>query len=168
MSKYLIDIHKFITLLEPTRSATNLVTLLQVLLEPFRTLHALFISYITEAEQDVLKNGIKGNLEIILNDLFDKEQRRIYITDGYSAGYRFDLLYSFENPYIIPSSSVPEDFIVYVPTDFSSQESYTFENPYSFLNPYTFPQTDTTILTQIEATVNKYKILGKNFKIILI
>jgi hypothetical protein len=149
---------------------------LHSLFTPFSTLLESFLVFVSKARSEVLQTGQVGRLETLLNDLYDAQERRIFLQDTSNAYF----VLSNSNATIfsnIQSISIADEVDYNFTVDFvvklfggatsnvfvlSNSNATIFSNiqSTSIVN-----QNNTPILEQIQNTVNKYKIAGKSFQI---
>ncbi len=136
------------------------------LLNPLQTLNKLFKLYTDDILYHMYLTGQVIYLEHYLNDLFDNEKRRIYISDGslvlppflytkydYSKHSNIPILYLF----LKADGSTP--FYLYNKTDYDVQEEFIINVPNEIpLTPY--------IENRIRAATNKYKQAGSIYSIV--
>jgi hypothetical protein len=80
---YKVDFNKLVSWLLPLRLfKPKLFALCKALVSPLSTLHADFIVYRLQKKYELEITGQVCKLERLLNDKFDADLRRIYITDG--------------------------------------------------------------------------------------
>lgn len=152
---------RLIAWLLPTElGKTKILRYIIVLIEPIRSNYIAFQEFRKQQLYDLQINGQVIKLERVLNDMFDNVQRRIYITDG--ATYQPPIFFeeyknksviffeelNVENPIFydlsILDNIITFNFFVHVPSDVWLDK------------------------TRVRALVNKYKVFGRTFDILLI
>ena len=194
MIQYDFDIKRLIQVFIPQYRNSNLILFLESLLEPIRQIKEEFLIFINKQKQELTRNGQVGNLEIILNDVFDSERRRIRIEDGVRQGFKFpsvkEIGFDFTEGFEFPKAVVEDcDFLVYIPSDFNQSEGFEFpketgfdfrdgidmsegfefpkETGFDFTEDFEFPKIDNTVVSQVEFIIKAYKIIGKTFKVVV-
>lgn len=137
MKYYKIDVDKLATLLLPVILRKSVITtFIQVLVSPIKKVYEQFIQF---RDANIYHIGITPQvcyIEKVLNDRFDKKQRRIYITQGitYDEIFLFldteltdEYIYQDENKdmYIFNQLEVgaeSADFIINVPSELQPDE----------------------------------------------
>ncbi len=124
---YNIDIKKLVVLLLPTfLRRVKMVAWLHSLVTPLLVLHNDFMRIREKHLYELNHNGQVCYLRKVLNDAFDKKQRRINITDGNKYGREYIYTRSENKPkylgtmYLRPRSDYADtgvDFIVEVPQE---------------------------------------------------
>ena len=184
MKIYNFDIDKLVVQYIPIilRKPKN-IAWLKVIFTPAKYLLGKFIEYITYAKREIKQNGQVIRLETLLNDLYDKELRRITITDTSNAYFVLSnvsatiitndtRIGSINQPIVLKNESdfnYSVDFVVKIfgggsnkavslsnisPTTISNTNAIIFGN-----------SSDTPIETLVRNTLNKYKIAGKKYAI---
>jgi hypothetical protein len=148
-----LDYNKLLLQLIPSfLRKPRMVGWLQSLIYPVKELFEIFIAYRTEKLYELSHNGQVFSMENVLNDRFDNDERRIYISDGLTK----DRLYAYTRDedkalflpkYLYTRGDYADsgvDFIVWVPNEIviSLEEMY-----------------------ELRAKVNKYKIYPKRYKV---
>lgn len=130
---------------------------LKVLMRGIQTLHTSFLALISKTRYEMNITGQVIYLEHYLNDLFDANDRRIFIDDGSPILAPF-LFRKVENtPQIIYNKSEGQNpFYLYRKDDFLSQ------NDFVIMIPGAIPIT-TDLENRIRAAVNRYKQAGSRY-----
>jgi hypothetical protein len=148
-----IDYNKLAVLLLPTFLRGDImIRFIQVLLSPISTLHSQWMSGRSDHIYRLEHNGQVCYLRKVLNDSFDNQLRRIYITDG--SRYERNYVYTnveqqpryLKTIYLRQSSDYADtgvDFRIVVPVGFD-------------LNG---------VVYQMKATIDYYKLASKRYKI---
>jgi len=153
---YLINWEKLVKLLLPTfLRKPVLIAFLNAFTKPIERMHTEFLEQKAEWQYRLSHNGQVFSLEKVLNDAFDNDERRIYITsvdfqDDIYIGNRdnIDQVYISAPPdddtttYIgsAPNYMEQADFIVHVPADILAANEILIRN-----------------------TIDLYKIAGKTY-----
>lgn len=152
-----VDFRKLSVLLTPIFWRKRaFVEYIYCFIEPIKVLNDEFKKFRTNSIYKIVHNGQVMILEKVLNDAFDQELRRIYITDSVQN----DPLYLY---------SIPENKPVYLGTqylyDFSSFENTNYEFIVNFpiaikpVNPFDLLNFE----NRIKALVNYYKLASKRY-----
>ena len=138
----------------------ELVQFVLALFQPIKDAYNRFIQFREEQLYEIQINGQVIKLERVLNDTIDPIDRRIYITDG--DYYEPPVFYEeWENkPVIFYDEGDPENPIFYSIDDLDNRITFNF-----FVH---VPQSIFFESTRMRALVNKYKIFGRTFEIVII
>ena len=134
---YNIDYNKLILWLVPDfKRKSKHYAWLRVLASPVVRLSELFLKRREENLYRISHNGQVFSLQKVLNDRFDSQQRRIYITDGYSMDRLFIHTRDEDKPKSLGTlylhnrgdySDTGVDFIVWVPNTVPLTSSNNYE-----------------------------------------
>ena len=151
---YDVDVKRLLTLLLPRKwRKAGLLALAGALTEPIAVMPAELREYKAKQEYRMRYNGQVCRLRGLLNDEFDKDERRIEITnvtsniaDGYKFVYsRKEGKYEVKMPSKIKMRNSPQyedrDFEVNIPIELKGKD------------------------LQIKALINEYKLASKRYKI---
>lgn len=151
----------FITWLLPNDlRKVRIVRYLIALVNTVKELHYDFLQFYDDTLYEIKINGQTIKLERVLNDKFDPIQRRIYISDG--DYYHPPIFYEeYKNlPVIFFNENNEDNPIFYSINSIDNLVSFNF-----FVN---IPADVWHDRTRVRALVNKYKIFGRTFDILLI
>jgi len=137
-----------------------LVQYIVALLRGIAALHRDFIYFRAVTLYEAEINGQVIKLERILNDMFDEEARRIYITDGdvYVAPVFYEEYKN--NPVVFPEegdSAVPIFYSIEAADDVVSFNFYVH-----------IPEEVYVENLRIKAIVNRYKVMGRTYQLVII
>lgn len=159
--KYLIDIYAYIKQAIPFHLQKEpLQSWIKALLAPLQELNATFDVTAKSAKYEVSFTGQVIYLEHLLNDAYDRNQRRIYIEDGTDLILPPFLYNKIEDEPLYLYNKVesnPNPLYVYNKAEYASPVDFIVCVPTALLN------TATTIT--ISRLVEKYKIASKKFTI---
>jgi hypothetical protein len=154
MSKYKIDWLRFVTEYLPYVLRTNIVAFAYVLLKPIRQIWGGVTTHITETDKILSYNSQYPNFQRLLNDLYDETLRRIKVYDGHAAD---KFLIAYPNSELKP---IHIGFVVVKPmSEYKSYVGFIIKLPATF-------ETDNDMVKKIRRTVDNYKLVGTNYKII--
>lgn len=106
MSKYDLNVKRLVMLLLPPRNRKPvLATLLFTITEPVARLYREFTELRGECEYRSSHNGQKILLRALLNDYFDRIERRITITDAVVENATVLYMRTLESPLAVPPRS---------------------------------------------------------------
>lgn len=155
MYKYDIDYAKQRVLLLPTFLRQNKIkAYLGVLIMPVKILYAEFVKFKNETIYKITHNGQVVYLQKVLNDRFDRVQRRIYITNGFEFNPTFIYTHEEDKPVYLGKKYLytreelmfrDVDFLIYIPIDLELSEEE---------------------LIRFNALVKYYKLVSKTYRII--
>lgn len=137
----------------------NFIDFLTSTYKPLNSFQIVFNQYFNDTEDAMLWNGQVVMLERYLNNLYDPINREIYITDG----VQLDVLYVSlieENEPIYVSTIAEDNTQVFV----NPIESYNNDSDFAINIPSTISFNENVLRSQ----VNKYKIAGKKYIIIIV
>ncbi|HUM50496.1 MAG TPA: hypothetical protein PK431_01735 [Chitinophagales bacterium] len=138
----------------------RIISYLFALIEPIKAMYNAFLQFMLDQLYDAKINGQVIKLERVLNDTFDPIDRRIFITDGeYYTPSVFYEEYK-DIPVIFYEEGNINNPIFYSETSLDGRVSFNF-----FVN---VPESVFFDKTHVRAVVNKYRIFGRTFDIILI
>ena len=135
------------------------------LLSPLQTLHAYFLSFRESRLYKIEHTGQVWSLENVLNDAFDTDARRIYITDGVLVQPLYVYRRIEERPLYVRkrAENTPlylrrrsenedndKDFIVHIPIELQPQDEADLAS----------------FTAQVVALVDFYKIASKTYRIV--
>lgn len=157
-----VDFRKLAVLLTPIfwRKA-GFIAFVHSFIEPTKVLNDEFKNFRKKSIYKIVHNGQVMLLEKVLNDTFDNEQRRIYITDSLSV----DPLYIY---------TAPEDRPVYLGSEYLYRFSEFTDGGIDFY--VIFPLEMKPVIAfdllnfenRIKALINYYKLASKRYKILWI
>ncbi len=141
---------------------------LYALYAPIKTLYNDFRKFKTDAVYRVTHNSQVFSIENVLNDKFDNQLRRIYITDSYAAEKNYIYRRSEAKPkYIYKRLEDKPKFYIHRRFYFSPDDT-----DFIIVLPAAIKPVDSTglniITNQIIEQVNYYKLASKRFQIIWI
>ncbi len=148
-----IDFNKFILQLTPDFLRRPVfIAFVKTLVYPIRELHEVFVAFRAEILYDLSHNGQTYSLENVLNDRFDNDERRIYISDGLTKDRYYIYKRLEDKPLFLPKfihtrgdyGDSGVDFIIWVPNAIV----ITLEEMY-----------------ELRAKVNKFKLDPKRYKV---
>ena len=147
---------------------------IELLLYPLVQFEQAYQAFVDAQRTEIEQDGTVIALQKILNNRYDPQERRIVIQDGSRNGFmlsnrRFTTI-SNTTYTIISGGENGVDFVVRVPQQVINTRFWTLSNSVftviSNVTPITIPSIESgSILEQINAVVNKYKIFGKKFTI---
>lgn len=145
-----------LNVLPPKKRKTNFIAWMNVLYKPLYTIQLAFNLFFDEIEYELKFNGQVIYLEHVLNDYFDEIARGIYITD------------TIQLTQVVIYNSSEENEHTYIFNDLENNPLVLF-NTLEFDSDVDFvvniPSGVYVDLVQLKIVVNKYKILGKTYKI---
>lgn len=146
-------------LVPPVYRTTNHLDWLQALLKPVRSLYSAFLTYKSDKMYFASIRFQKIYMEKMLNDLYDNDNRRIYIEDAtrLTAVYVANKALGYPPVYVHNSSVTHDPLWVYSKSSYVAQLDFVVKVPvsiYSDLN-----------LDQMKAYINDYKFAGKRYEI---
>ena len=157
-----IDFRKLALLLTPIFwRFTRFVEFIYTFIEPIVLLHKDFLIFRDKEIYKVVHNGQVITLEKVMNDAFDPEQRRIFISEEaifdplyiYTTAENKPLFLGTEFLYSAPTNNaINTDFIINFPIGLKPN------NPIALLN----------FENRIKALTNYYKLASKRYKILWI
>ncbi|QKX04895.1 hypothetical protein HN014_08175 [Aquimarina sp. TRL1] len=150
-----IDYDRLLQMLIPTfLRKRKIKAFLSVLIFPIKILKREFLQFKQATIYKITHNGQVVYLQKVLNDHFDRQQRRIYITDGVF----YDPTYVYTHQ---------EDKPVYIGTQYlyTSEELALIDVDFLIVVPKDFNLTD-DMLTRFHALVKYYKLVSKTYRII--
>lgn len=148
-----IDYDKFLMQLTPGfLRRPKFLALMKTFVYPVKELYNLYVAYRAEVLYDLSHNGQVFSLENVLNDRFDNDERRIYITDGLTKERVYIYKRVEDKPFFLPKyihtrgdyADTGVDFIVWVPNAIV----ITLEEMY-----------------ELRAKVNRFKLDPKRYKV---
>lgn len=133
---------------------------LNSLVTPLQQLHSLFLQFRENQLYDLKITGQVIYLELVLNDIFDPVQRRIYIEDG--EIYEPPVFYEeYKNQPVIFNEEASASNPIFWNTE-------NIENRIN-VNFYVWVPSDVVFDTsRMKAVVNKYKVFGRTYEIRII
>jgi hypothetical protein len=144
-----------------TDSAARHLAWLRALMAPLQSLNVAFREYVAEVRYAMYLTGQVIYLEHYLNDLYDPVARRIYIEDG-DAGVPL-FLYNKEEaqaPIIIYNKAESETApVLFIKADVEGQFDFAIVIPWANI-----PDVEAL---KMRSRVNKYKIAGKRYDIVV-
>lgn len=138
----------------------KILAYLKFISTPFKRLLNEFYEFTNKVKYEVSFNGQVIYLEHILNDTFDNVNRGIYITDADQEDqvFLFNQAEQNEKTYLYNiSESGPETYL------YNQSESLSWPN---FI--VNVPSGVTYDENQMKALINKYKLAGKKYKIVVV
>lgn len=145
---------------EEWRGDSLLVSIVRVLLRPFKTLYTVFVAYREETLRKMTYNSQVIVLENMLNDVFDETLRRIRVITIY------DIL---QPPYIYTAAE-DEPLYVYTAAEYNANPSlqrvYLHQNNelgviYDFIVEAAPGSLTVEQIIRLKSLVNYYKLAGK-------
>ena len=132
-----------------------------VLVTPIKWLNDQVVIFATSAYYQLSFNGQVIYLEHYLNDLFDNNDRRIFISDDslLLAPYLFNKEDNEDPLYIYNKEDAEAPFYIYNREDYYSQGSFIINVPSAI--PLT-----ASLINQIKSATNRYKQAGVNYTIV--
>ncbi|MDR0604590.1 MAG: hypothetical protein LBG80_09840 [Bacteroidales bacterium] len=158
MGKYIIDWLKFVREYLPSVLRTNFVDLAYVLLQGIRDTWFRFSEHINETDKVLRYNSQYSNMQRLLNDLYDSNNRHIKVYDG-AAENNFLLAYPNEELKTIEIGFE----VVYQMSEYMSYEGFIVELPNAFK---TNGVVDKDLEDKIKRTVDNYKFASTKYTII--
>lgn len=133
---------------------------LGVLVTPIQSLHSQFLSLISSTRYRMQITGQVVYLEHYLNDLFDANERRIYISDAAPilAPFVFQKIENQPENYIYQKSENADLFYLRVRSDFGDSNDFIINVP----SAITLTE---ELQNKIKAATNLYKQAGSRFAI---
>lgn len=132
----------------------------KALLAPVQSLNDTFDITAQDAKYQASFTGQVMYLEHLLNDSYDKNQRRIVIEDGNSLVLPPFLFNKIEQEplYVFNKSEVSDKLYLYNKVEYANPVDFIVYIPTILFNNY-------EIRIRIERLINKYKLAGKTFAI---
>ncbi|SNR16547.1 conserved protein of unknown function [Tenacibaculum jejuense] len=157
MSRYKIydtDFYKQISLLLPTfKRKSKIINFLKSLIKPLTELYQVFKRYRTETLYKINHNGQVVYLQKVLNDRFDKTQRRIFISDGL-----------FNNPTYVYPHEDQKDIYLNTQYIFNQTELEFKDVDFVVVLPSDISVSDEEDI-RMRSLINYYKLASKTYKI---
>ncbi len=153
----------FITFIEqltpPVHRRIEVISFIKAAFAPLTQLKSFFFSFFNTVECNLTWNGQVCMLEHLLNNEFDEVDRTIYITDAQniSSSFLFNDAENNEDSHIFNESEGADPYYVYNATEVSQ---------YHFV--VNIPAAVTYNEDQLKFYVNKYKLAGKRWKIVIV
>lgn len=128
------------------------------LLEPLRVLHQDFLMYRRLSNYKLKHNSQVCYLQKVLNDAFDSEQKRIYITNGRFIQPLYIYTTAEDRPVYLGSEFIYsesdlsagfEDFTVHIPIDIKPNNNTALEG----------------LIADMKALINYYKLAAKTYNL---
>ncbi|GAB4132169.1 MAG: hypothetical protein OHK0045_11740 [Raineya sp.] len=174
--RYDFDILKLITQYIPVVLRTEKhLAFLKALFSPLVFLKNTFLAYAEAARKEQMQNGQTIRLRNLLNDLYDRELRRIAIVDAFSTGAFFvlsdasDTIISDTVDTIIADEADYDSSVDFVVKVFGGGQNNNFVLS-NVADTIISNAVDTIIgsgttnqIADIENTIKRYKIAGKTF-----
>ena len=133
-----------------------------IILEPIQDVSDRWWKFFSFYDNILIHNAQTIYLEKYLNDLFDDDNRGIYIENQYSeAAYFFNDDEAFNEPYLYSESEGEDGLYIFNDGEGASDSNFIVYVPTS-----AGLITDTDFLNQITAEVNRYVFAGLKFQII--
>ena len=154
---YIVDWAKLATWLIPgILRQGKLLAFVQALVTPVNDLHTRLLAYRNYINYQLLITGQVCFLEKALNDRYDVDQRRIYITDGLSYP-----------PLVLYTDAENKPLVLYTDAENNPLVLYTDAETAMFTTDFVVnvPATLLINLPEIRAFVNRYKLVSKTFSI---
>ena len=152
MGKYDVNFKKLVNILLPIAVRKNIIEFIYTLLEPIRRLYYQFVNFIAQIKNKLSYNSQYPNLQRLLNDMFDVDDRRIEIRDNEN---------SIPETLIFPDEELKPielgQIIIYPDTMWGTK-------PFTVIVPAAILTED--LEKQIRRIVDEYKFAGTNYIII--
>lgn len=147
---YNFNLKRFVSLLLPIILRTNIIDFLAVLLSVVKNIHLQFLNFRSLRLNDLSYNSQVFSLEKLLNNLYDRDLRRIKIYDGDYAEPAISYPQADEVALVTPFVIFPAVNYVY--------NGFVVELPLAFV----FNQ---DLINKITKKVNTYKFVNTSYKI---
>ncbi|MBP5709732.1 MAG: hypothetical protein J6W84_02010 [Bacteroidales bacterium] len=150
MAPYNLNFWKYIRTLLPFQLRSDMTELLFAWIRPIRTLHSKFLNFRNAEAKALSYNAQYTALQRMLNDRFDKTQRRIRVREGSST---------VNGPFVYPNADNRPAMLGTLLLFKSSQWGYA---PFEVRIPQTL-YSDTDKLARIKRLVDIYKFSGTQY-----
>ena len=150
MAPYNLNFWKYIRTLLPFQLRGDMTELLFAWLRPIRTLHSKFLNFRNAEAKALSYNAQYPALQRMLNDRFDKTQRRIRVQEGSST---------VNGPFVYPNADNRPAMLGTLLLFQSSQWGYA---PFEVRIPIAL-STDQNTIDQIKRSVNIFKFFGTHY-----
>ena len=126
---------------------------IQCLLYPIRSLQEQFTAFRETSEEEVWTNGQVCRLRYTLNKLYDPVQKRITVTDSTDRpNYDFDVNINDDAAGVLILYNDPAKYV------------YFYDNQPVIISD----ETDSSLTQRVTDTVNRYKLFGKKFRVVVL